>query len=77
MISSYEINKKLKTSSRVKCIDPHPMEPWILCALYNGEITIWNYETLNCKVIKVTIKPLRIAKFIPRKNWIVTGSDDM
>ena len=28
------------------------------------------------KAISVCDKPVRTAKFVPRKNWIVTGSDD-
>lgn len=29
------------------------------------------------KPLKVCDLPVRAAKFVPRKNWVVTGSDDM
>jgi coatomer subunit beta' len=29
------------------------------------------------KTFEVTELPIRAAKFIPRKNWVVAGSDDM
>lgn len=32
-------------SERVKCVDVHPNEPWILSCQYNGQVLIWNYET--------------------------------
>ena len=32
-------------SERVKAVDFHPTEPWLLSALYNGNVCIWNYET--------------------------------
>lgn len=32
-------------SDRVKSVDLHPNEPWLLVALYNGRVHIWNYET--------------------------------
>jgi coatomer subunit beta' len=32
-------------SERVKGIDFHPSEPWILTTLYNGHAYIWSYET--------------------------------
>ncbi|KAJ1354990.1 Coatomer subunit beta' [Parelaphostrongylus tenuis] len=101
--------KLLARSDRVKCVDLHPSEPWLLAALYNGNVHIWNYETqqlvksfenklqiaarsLQAKVgtngrqranpvdsaaLKVCDLPVRAAKFIPRKSWVVTGSDDM
>ena len=41
-----DIKRKLTArSDRVKCVDQHPTEPWLLCALYNGDVNIWNYET--------------------------------
>ncbi|KAI9293949.1 Coatomer, beta' subunit [Neoconidiobolus thromboides FSU 785] len=67
----------LTRSDRVKCVDFHPTEPWVLTALYNGNVYIWNYNTQNLvKTLEVTGVPVRCAKFIPRKNWFVTGSDD-
>jgi len=32
-------------SERVKCVDFHPTEPWMLTSLYDGTVAIWNYET--------------------------------
>ncbi|CAB3409382.1 unnamed protein product [Caenorhabditis bovis] len=70
--------KLLARSDRVKCVDLHPTEPWLLAALYNGNVHIWNYETQQLvKSFEVCDVPVRAAKFIPRKSWIVTGSDDM
>ncbi|KAI5963158.1 SEC27 [Candida pseudojiufengensis] len=64
-------------SDRVKGIDFHPTEPWVLTTLYNGKIEIWSYATnALVKSIQVTELPVRTGKFIARKNWIVVGSDD-
>jgi len=32
-------------SDRVKAVDFHPTEPWVMTCLYNGNVYIWNYET--------------------------------
>ncbi|KAJ3282117.1 Coatomer subunit beta' [Borealophlyctis nickersoniae] len=74
-----EIKRKLyNRSERVKAVDFHPTEPWLLAALYNGNIYIWNHETQNLvKTFETTDLPVRAAKFIPRKSWLVSGSDDM
>ncbi|PVZ98736.1 hypothetical protein BB558_005245 [Smittium angustum] len=70
--------KLLARTERVKCIDMHPTEPWILIALYNGKVSVWNYETeAQIKSFEVSDLPVRAAKFVARKNWIVTGSDDL
>ncbi|CAR30176.1 coatomer subunit beta' [Lachancea thermotolerans CBS 6340] len=64
-------------SDRVKGIDFHPTEPWVLTTLYSGRVEIWNFETqTEVKSITVTETPVRAGKFIARKNWIVVGSDD-
>lgn len=64
-------------SDRVKGVDFHPTEPWILSTLYSGRVEIWNYETqTEVRSIQVTETPVRSGRFIPRKNWIVVGSDD-
>jgi len=75
----FEIKRKLSArSDRVKSVDIHPTEPWILSSLYNGHVYIWNYTTQTLvKSFEVTELPVRTAKFITRKQWIVTGSDDM
>ncbi|SAM07989.1 hypothetical protein [Absidia glauca] len=69
--------KLLSRSDRVKCVDIHPTEPWVLASLYSGHVYIYNYETQALvKTFEVSETPVRAAKFIARKNWIVTGSDD-
>ena len=77
----------------MKSCDLHPTEQWMLVSLYNGNVHIWNYESqqlvksfevrshhLSANLIppcKVCDLPVRAAVFVPRKNWVVTGSDDM
>ncbi|XP_072931416.1 coatomer subunit beta' [Epargyreus clarus] len=74
-----DIKRKLTArSDRVKCVDQHPTEPWLLCSLYSGDVNIWNFEThAQIKRFEVCDLPVRSAKFVTRKNWVVTGSDDM
>uniref|UniRef100_F1KTB4 Beta'-coat protein n=1 Tax=Ascaris suum TaxID=6253 RepID=F1KTB4_ASCSU len=70
--------KLLARSDRVKCVDLHPTETWMLVSLYNGNVHIWNYENQQLvKSFEVCDLPVRCAKFVARKNWVVTGSDDM
>ncbi|GLC41850.1 hypothetical protein PLESTM_001257800 [Pleodorina starrii] len=74
-----EIKKQLvQRTDRVKGVDVHPTEPWVLANLYNGNVYIWNYmdQTL-VKSFEVTELPVRAAKFVARKQWVITGSDDM
>ena len=73
------IKKKLSArSDRVKSVDLHPTEPWVLSALYSGHLFLWNYNTEQLeKSFEVVDLPLRCAKFIPRKSWVVCGADDM
>ncbi|KAI9304445.1 coatomer WD associated region-domain-containing protein [Cunninghamella echinulata] len=69
--------KLLSRSDRVKNVDLHPTEPWVLASLYSGHVYIYNYETqVLVKTFEVSETPVRAAKFIARKNWIITGSDD-
>ncbi|RFU78382.1 coatomer subunit beta [Trichoderma arundinaceum] len=64
-------------SERVKGIDFHPQEPWILTTLYSGHVNIWSYETQQIvKSFELTDVPVRAGRFVARKNWIVCGSDD-
>ncbi|XP_031093102.1 coatomer subunit beta'-1-like [Ipomoea triloba] len=74
-----EIKRKLaQRSERVKSVDLHPTEPWILASLYSGTVSIWNYQTQTmAKSFEVTDLPVRSAKFIARKQWVVAGADDM
>ena len=37
--------KLLARSDRVKCMDLHPKEPWMLVSLYNGNVHIWSHES--------------------------------
>lgn len=123
-----EIKKKLSArSERVKSVDFHPNEPWILAALYSGHVFMsadtraaqrhrcrcdlctpnplapahavlfarvppvvvrgahcadlfdsWNYVSQSMvKSIEVCDLPVRAARFLPQKQWVVCGSDDM
>ncbi|VVT56082.1 uncharacterized protein SAPINGB_P004793 [Magnusiomyces paraingens] len=74
----FDIKKTLQVrSDRVKGIDFHPTEPWILTTLFSGRVQIYSYETQAViKTIEVSDLPVRAGRFIARKNWIVVGSDD-
>lgn len=74
-----DISKKLSSrSDRVKSVDFHPSSPWVLSALYNGSVFIWNYEKQSLyKSFEITDVPVRAAKFIGRKSWLIAGSDDL
>lgn len=53
-----EIKRKLTArSDRVKCVDQHPTEPWLLCSLYSGDVNIWNYDT------HAQIKRFEVSRF--------------
>uniref|UniRef100_A0A1I8GV53 Beta'-coat protein n=1 Tax=Macrostomum lignano TaxID=282301 RepID=A0A1I8GV53_9PLAT len=74
-----DIKRKLSArSDRVKCVDLHPSEPWMLASMYNGNVHVWNFELQQLiKSFEVCELPVRSAKFVSRKNWVITGSDDM
>lgn len=74
-----DIEKKLhQRSERVKCVDIHPTETWVLATLYDGRVFIYDYESGGViKTFEVTDQPVRCGLFIPRKQWIVVGADDM
>eukprot|EP00760_Papus_ankaliazontas_P031065 PhM_4_TR5174/c1_g1_i1/m.27073/K17302/COPB2, SEC27; coatomer subunit beta' len=76
-----DIKKKLVAKSeRVKCVDLHPREPWVIASLYTGQISLWNYETSPTTPIKtfdILDLPIRAVKFIVRQSWFICGSDDM
>jgi len=78
---SYRLDLKkklLQRTERVKAVDLHPIEPWVLSALYNGKVLIHDIETQKLvKSIDVCQEPVRAAKFVPRKKWVITGSDDL
>lgn len=73
-----EIKKKLLSrSERVKSVDLHPTLPWVLIALYAGNVVIYDHnQQSQVKSFEITNAPIRCAKFIARKQWIVVGSDD-
>mmetsp|Transcript_20959 Transcript_20959/g.34623 ORF Transcript_20959/g.34623 Transcript_20959/m.34623 type:complete len:958 (-) Transcript_20959:266-3139(-) len=75
----FDIKRKLSSrSDRVKGVDLHPTEPWVLSAMYNGHCFLWNYNTQALvKSFEVSDQPVRAGKFVARKQWIVVGSDDM
>eukprot|EP00163_Fabomonas_tropica_P001540 TRINITY_DN11144_c0_g1_i1.p1 TRINITY_DN11144_c0_g1~~TRINITY_DN11144_c0_g1_i1.p1 ORF type:complete len:1039 (-),score=297.30 TRINITY_DN11144_c0_g1_i1:144-3260(-) len=65
-------------SDRVKCVDTHPTEPWVLSTLFNGHVYVWNYETQQTtKSFEVSTLPVRAGCFIPRRQWIAVGCDDL
>ncbi|XP_054781260.1 coatomer subunit beta'-2-like [Prosopis cineraria] len=74
-----EIKRKLaQRSERVKSVDLHPREPWILASLYSGTVCIYDYQSQTmAKSFEVTELPVRSAKFIARRQWVVAGADDM
>mmetsp|Transcript_1616 Transcript_1616/g.4851 ORF Transcript_1616/g.4851 Transcript_1616/m.4851 type:complete len:916 (+) Transcript_1616:266-3013(+) len=74
-----EVKKELiARSERVKCVDIHPTEPWVLSCLYDGTMHIYNYATESVvKSFEVSDQPIRCGAFIPRKQWIICGCDDM
>jgi len=70
---------QLDRSARVKSVEFYPSEekPWVLSALHNGKVQIWDYETnVVIKRFEVSELPVRSAKFIVSKDWIVVGGDD-
>lgn len=69
--------KFFSRSERVKSVDFHPTEPWLLAGMYDGTVCIYNYETgAVVKTFEVADVPVRTVSFIARKNWFVAGSDD-
>ncbi|MPC24560.1 Coatomer subunit beta' [Portunus trituberculatus] len=41
-----DVKRKLTArSDRVKSVDLHPTEPWMLASLYNGNVHVWNIES--------------------------------
>ncbi|CAB1348140.1 unnamed protein product, partial [Coregonus sp. 'balchen'] len=74
-----DIKRKLTArSDRVKSVDLHPTEPWMVASLYNGSVCVWNHETQTLvKTFEVCDQPVRVAKFVARKHWVIAGADDM
>lgn len=61
-----EIKKKLQArSDRVKSVDIHPSENWVLSALYNGKVFLWDYEKNEMvKSFDICDLPVRCAKVL-------------
>ncbi|XP_075999730.1 coatomer subunit beta'-like [Genypterus blacodes] len=74
-----DIKRKLTArSDRVKSMDLHPTEPWMVASLYSGSVVVWNYETQTLvKTFELCDLPVRVAKFVSRKHWVIAGADDM
>ncbi|GJD12566.1 Coatomer subunit beta'-1 [Galdieria sulphuraria] len=79
MPSKLEVSKTFEArSERVKCVDLHPNEPWILACLYDGSIIVYEYNSgAVIKSFETVEQPVRCGKFIVRKQWIVVGADDL
>ena len=73
-----DIKKKLSSrSERVKSVEIHPTQPWVVAGLYNGNIIIYDYITQAIlKSFEVSNFPIRCTRFVTRMNWLVVGSDD-
>jgi coatomer subunit beta' len=65
-------------TQRVKGIDMHPTEPLMLCALYNGQVLLINYESkVTLHTYDVSELPVRCVKFISSLHSFACGSDEM
>ncbi len=73
-----EVKKKmLERSPRVKALDFHPVNKWVVFALYSGCLSLHDYSTSTCiRTLEASTFPLRAVKFLVKKQWILTGSDD-
>jgi len=73
-----DVKRKLfSRTDRVKGVDFHPTEPWLLAGLYNGSAQIYHRDTgALLKSFDVSEVPVRCLRFVARKNWFVAGSDD-
>lgn len=65
-------------SEKVKMVDIHPKEPIFITACYSGCVNMYNYQTHALIKSFDTGKgvPTRCARFIPRLQSFVCGSDD-
>ena len=72
------LQKKLEEhSERVKCVELHEKEPWVLAGLYNGHLYVYNYDSSKLlKTFEVCEQPIRCCKFVTTRQWILSGSDD-
>ncbi|XP_061620747.1 uncharacterized protein LOC133473200 isoform X2 [Phyllopteryx taeniolatus] len=50
----------------------------MVASLYNGSVCVWNHETQTLvKTLEMCDLPIRASKFVARKNWVITGADDL
>eukprot|EP00792_Barthelona_sp_PAP020_P006887 TRINITY_DN3079_c2_g1_i1.p1 TRINITY_DN3079_c2_g1~~TRINITY_DN3079_c2_g1_i1.p1 ORF type:complete len:803 (+),score=235.25 TRINITY_DN3079_c2_g1_i1:39-2447(+) len=72
------MDPKLKiTTEKIKHVDYHHTEPFVLCACYDGSIRLYNHITGQLvRSLDVSSEPLRACKFIERMNWFIVGGDD-
>jgi coatomer protein complex subunit alpha (xenin) len=64
-------------SNRVKGISFHPVRPWILTALHNGTIQLWDYRMGTClDKFEEHEGPVRGVDFHRVQPLIVSGGDD-
>jgi len=76
-----DIKRKLTArSDRVKSVDLHPTEPWMLASLYNGNVHVWNHESQQLvksfEVIhKYTQSKLSAFEFFLESSAILTYID--
>ena len=77
-MSSLIFRKQLAgQTARVKGIDAHREEPWIIGSFYSGEVCIWNYQSRELiQTFYVTDVPVRAVRFIEDQDWFVCGCDD-
>ena len=62
---------------KVKQISFHPTKPLVLLAQYNGEVSVFNYNTQSLtKKFEVSNQPIRTAIWAG-EDWIITAGDDL
>ncbi|KAM9359150.1 coatomer subunit beta'-like [Symphorus nematophorus] len=50
----------------------------MVVSLYSGTVVVWNHETQTMvKTFELCDLPVRVAKFVARKHWVIAGADDM
>jgi len=64
-------------SNRVKGLSFHPVRPWILIALHNGQICLWDYRMGTClDKFEEHEGPVRGVDFHRSQPLFVSGGDD-
>ncbi|TMW63950.1 hypothetical protein Poli38472_014655 [Pythium oligandrum] len=77
-MTRFSVSQLLSTpSARVKGLDVHPERPWLLMALHDGSVVVWDYSANQLiKIFSVSASPVRSARFIARENWVAACTDD-